>query len=563
VHIDLLGPLKSDTDNKYILAITDAFTKVAALVALPDKEAPTVAEAILYRWVYRFSVPLHIVSDQGKEFCNKVLDELCELLGSRRSTTAPYHPQSNAQVERLNRTILDYLRAEIPDDSKHWEACLPSFEFHYNSSFHSSIGTAPWELLFGPKDHNFQSHPDRWKTIQQIREKAKQTALRSKDKQKQAHDKRSQEPKFEIGQLVWLKVNHFPNQNHKIASHWTGPVLITELQDHSVRVRLDSGRIKKVNLDQIKPFQDETLSKGVFKKGERPGQQQFLQMINQTLIKPSALINHQQTPSQAHSEEFEERETQAKQLIKNLQANQEQLKSYLRRLYLGILINQNPELEALTPSEKLLYDRYTGWERSLITTGNPIGIPEYRTGLHLRMPGRTTMGPMGPPPPPPPGPAIPPPPIPVPAPPQPGPSRSHSRSTSQRRMGRDRRTPTPSDRKLRSAGPAEERSLPPPTRKPRARPTPAASTPEPEESGPNAPTPTPEPEIEASLMDRITSLGRSFLFGGATTDDPSGGGPSAGVSQTLPKTPFTFGLPRLYPDHPGIASEDEWEHCSF
>jgi hypothetical protein len=41
LHVDLLGPLKSNTDNKYILAITDAFTKVGVLAPLPDKEATT------------------------------------------------------------------------------------------------------------------------------------------------------------------------------------------------------------------------------------------------------------------------------------------------------------------------------------------------------------------------------------------------------------------------------------------------------------------------------------------------------------------------------------------
>jgi hypothetical protein len=192
VHVDLLGPLKSTTDKKYVLAITEAFTKIATLVALPDKEATTVAEAILHRWVYWFSAAVHLFSDQGKEFCNKVMDKLCELLGTKRSTTAPYHPQSNAQVERLNRTILDFLRAEIPDDSKSWEAQLPSFEFHYNSSFHSSIGTSPWELLYGPNNQTFQSHLDRWKAIQDLQEKARQTALKSKVKQKQAHDKKAQ-----------------------------------------------------------------------------------------------------------------------------------------------------------------------------------------------------------------------------------------------------------------------------------------------------------------------------------------------------------------------------------
>jgi Integrase zinc binding domain len=47
VHADLFGPLKtSDKGKKFILCVTDAFTKYVKLVALPNKEANTVAEAI-------------------------------------------------------------------------------------------------------------------------------------------------------------------------------------------------------------------------------------------------------------------------------------------------------------------------------------------------------------------------------------------------------------------------------------------------------------------------------------------------------------------------------------
>ena len=71
-------------------------------------------------------------------------------MGTKHTTTAAYHPQANAQVERLNRTILNSLRGVIQEDSTNWESALPAFEFHYNSSFHSTIGMAPFDLIYGP-----------------------------------------------------------------------------------------------------------------------------------------------------------------------------------------------------------------------------------------------------------------------------------------------------------------------------------------------------------------------------------------------------------------------------
>ncbi len=52
VHANLFGPLRtSDKGKKFILCVTDAFTKYVELVALPNKEASTVAEAIFDKWI--------------------------------------------------------------------------------------------------------------------------------------------------------------------------------------------------------------------------------------------------------------------------------------------------------------------------------------------------------------------------------------------------------------------------------------------------------------------------------------------------------------------------------
>ena len=53
MHADLFGLLKSNSGNKYIQCMTDAFTKIAVVVQIPDKEATTVASNILHHWIYR------------------------------------------------------------------------------------------------------------------------------------------------------------------------------------------------------------------------------------------------------------------------------------------------------------------------------------------------------------------------------------------------------------------------------------------------------------------------------------------------------------------------------
>jgi len=71
IHANLFGPLKMMSgDKKFILSLTDAFTKYVELVRIHNKEAFTVATAILNCWICCFGLPLELVTDQGKEFTN-------------------------------------------------------------------------------------------------------------------------------------------------------------------------------------------------------------------------------------------------------------------------------------------------------------------------------------------------------------------------------------------------------------------------------------------------------------------------------------------------------------
>ncbi len=73
IHADLFGPmLAAGCQHKYILCITDAFTKYAIVTAVENKEAETVAKAIFSEWFCKFGIPAQIHTDGGKEFVNKL-----------------------------------------------------------------------------------------------------------------------------------------------------------------------------------------------------------------------------------------------------------------------------------------------------------------------------------------------------------------------------------------------------------------------------------------------------------------------------------------------------------
>ena len=146
VHADLMGPLKSCTENKYILVMSDSFTKWLELAPIPDKSAETVAKAMTEQWLYRNSPMDVLVTDNWKEFDNETMKLLCNNFGIKHRFTSPYHPQTNAQCERQNRTILSYLRNFVDKSTLDWEGKLPSCQYSFNSQRHQSTKYSPYYL---------------------------------------------------------------------------------------------------------------------------------------------------------------------------------------------------------------------------------------------------------------------------------------------------------------------------------------------------------------------------------------------------------------------------------
>ena len=100
---------------------------------MPIKEAKHVAE-FLYKMILRHGSPLEIISDQGREFCNQLVDQLEELTGFKRKITSAYHPQSNGLDEHFNQTLKAQLQKLVNDHQDNWDELLDNLLFAYRSS---------------------------------------------------------------------------------------------------------------------------------------------------------------------------------------------------------------------------------------------------------------------------------------------------------------------------------------------------------------------------------------------------------------------------------------------
>jgi transposase InsO family protein len=150
LHIDLYRPLKiSAAGNHYVVVMTDAFTKYVELAALLNKTEDQVAKVLFERWFCRFSAPTVMISDQGKKFCNKLVNRLCALWDVDKRRTSPYHPQTNSSAESYNRSMRKYITVLLDKNATmDWEDLLPSMMLSYNCHMHRATGDRPFFLTF-------------------------------------------------------------------------------------------------------------------------------------------------------------------------------------------------------------------------------------------------------------------------------------------------------------------------------------------------------------------------------------------------------------------------------
>jgi hypothetical protein len=271
VHADLFGPLKtSDSGKRFILCMTDALTKYVELVPLPNKEADTFANAIFDKWYCRFGAPLDIVTDQGKEFCTKLSNELFKRLGTNHLTTSPHHPQCNSQAEVANKTIAKYLASFCDDSTLDWELYLAPLMFSYNTSFHHSIKATPFYLTFGMeprlpnlptpdlprKFYSESSTDDIIPKLLIARNVARQNNEDASDVARTQYDLKAAPHKFLPQQLVLLDEHSFLHKNQKLAPKWSGPHKITWLKgEANVEIQLrHNDRKTVVHTNRLKPY---------------------------------------------------------------------------------------------------------------------------------------------------------------------------------------------------------------------------------------------------------------------------------------------------------------------
>lgn len=268
IIVDTIGPLPvSEAGNKYAVTIICDLTKYVIGIPLPNKEAITVARALVDNFILIFGLPGEFLSDLGTEYKNEVFDHLTKMLNMKQSFSTPYRHQTVGSVERNHRSFNEFLRTYLPDKQYEWDQLLRYFLFTYNTTPNSSFDFkySPFELVYGKIPvlidcvksgqidpvYNVDDYAKEVKFRLQIAHShARELLEESKRRNKLNYDVKVKPIDLTKGQTVVLQ-NDGRKQKHD--NTYKGPYIVDEVKKSNVIIRdLKTNALKEVHKNRLR-----------------------------------------------------------------------------------------------------------------------------------------------------------------------------------------------------------------------------------------------------------------------------------------------------------------------
>jgi len=153
--------------------------------------------------------------------------------------SSSYHPQTDGRTERLNQCLETFLHCLVSSCPKKWKDYLPLAEFWYNTTIHFALGRSPFEVMYGHSPRMLGITADTACDVPDLdawlKDRATLTQViqmqlqRAQHRMKQQADKNRSEREFNMGDMVYLKLQPYvqasvaPRSNQKLSFRFYGP----------------------------------------------------------------------------------------------------------------------------------------------------------------------------------------------------------------------------------------------------------------------------------------------------------------------------------------------------
>lgn len=261
VHIDLIGPLPEQTPPaqpgsvpfRYVLTCVDRATRWVEAQPLCDITAESVAGAFVEIWISRFGVPIHVVTDRGRQFEAELFHHLAKVIGFHRLRTTAYHPQGNGMIERRHRVIKSAIMAR----GQSWLAALPVVLLGLRM-LPAGAGMSPFSAVTGTEllcpriaiDREASSGVQTSFVRELARHMTELDFRRLSDGVFHGGSRVHLPTDLDTCSHVWLRIDRI---RHALEAPYQGPFRVVRRGSHVFTLELPSGSTETVSISRVKP----------------------------------------------------------------------------------------------------------------------------------------------------------------------------------------------------------------------------------------------------------------------------------------------------------------------
>ena len=272
--IDLIGPYKIGEDvtktktvkgkkittvirqapTLHCMTMIDPVTNWFEVTQVDNKSSAEVANELEICWFNRYPLPTEIVLDRGKEFMGEVQRMMLRDYNITRKPITTRNPQANSIVERVHKTVHNYLstlQMHTKEPDEHYEKVagyLSAVSKAVNSTVHTTMNATPTQLVFRRDAFLPVAFTADWTYIAERKQRLIEQNNARENKKRRPHA-------YQVGDQTMIR--HDPNRKHGDDT-WQGPFVITKVNDNgTVQLRqplAHGATLQTWNIRNIRPY---------------------------------------------------------------------------------------------------------------------------------------------------------------------------------------------------------------------------------------------------------------------------------------------------------------------
>eukprot|EP00253_Pinus_taeda_P026975 PITA_26975 len=256
--LDFIGEIHPPSfgQHKWILTATNYFTKWIKAIPCGQANDTVIIQFLETNILSRFGCPEEIITDNVAAFKSKKMISFCHKYHITLGHSTAYYPQGNGLTESSNKSLINIIKKVLEENKKTWYKKLTNALWVGRLATKRSIGTSPYELVYGIEDvftsslgvpimkllqeaqvepNDIQRRINQTIHLHQTREEVYERSQLLQQKLKKIFDKRTKVEDFYLGDKVlkWDSRREDKGKHGKFDFLWKGPFIIQASQGNN------------------------------------------------------------------------------------------------------------------------------------------------------------------------------------------------------------------------------------------------------------------------------------------------------------------------------------------